>query len=310
LDLRWLDRVIHPEDRERTLEHWLGAVAGRHRYDIEYRIRAANGTYRWFQTRGVPLRNTHGAIVKWFGTCTDIDDLKKADDALRTANRELEEFAYVASHDLQEPLRMINIYTQLLVRRHAGDDAQAQHYASIVHRGVNRMETLIQDLLTFSRTIHTEDSDARQADLAAALAEAISVLQDRIDKTGALICAPPLPVVYGNAGQLALVFQNLLANALKYQSNGTRPEINIAAHRDGTNWIIAVRDNGIGFEPRYAERIFGLFKRLHTEQYPGTGLGLAICRRIVERYKGRIWAESTPGSGSTFYFSLPQPEEP
>ena len=305
LDLRWLDRVIHPDDRERTLEHWLGAVAGRHDYDIEYRIRAADGAYRWFQTRGVPLRDRDGKIIKWFGTCTDIDDLKRADEALRNANRELEEFAYVASHDLQEPLRMVNVYTQLLMRRHVGDNAQAQHYAATIHRGVSSMESLIRDLLTFSRTIHSEESDSGRADLAVAFADAISVLQDRIHETGAIITAPALPAACGNTAQLSLVFQNLLSNALKYQSNGTRPEIHINASSDGANWVVAVQDNGIGFDPRYSERIFGLFKRLHKEEYPGTGLGLAICRRIVERYKGRIWAESVPGRGSTFYLSLP-----
>ena len=304
LDLRWLERVIHPEDRERTREHWLGAVAGHHRYDIEYRIRAADGNYRWFQTRGVPLRDSQGAIVKWFGTCTDIDALKKAEEALRNANRELEEFAYVASHDMKEPLRMVNVYTQLLIRRHAGTEPQAQQYAEIIHKGVSRMETLIDDLLAFSRTIHSDHLDAGKADLSAALTEAVSVLKSHIEETHAFVNAPRLPIVSGDTAQFALVFQNLLSNALKYQSKGTRPEIEISVSRDGPNWVISIRDNGIGFEPQYAERIFGLFKRLHKEEFPGTGLGLAICRRILERHGGRIWAESRPGDGSTFAFSV------
>ena len=308
LDLRWLERVIHPEDRERTLEHWLGAVAGHHPYDIDYRIRAADGNYRWFQTRGAPLRDGQGAIAKWFGTCTDIDDLKRAEEALHKANRELEEFAYVASHDMQEPLRMVNVYTQLLIRRYAGTEPQAQQYAAIIHKGVNRMETLIHDLLAFSRTIHSDHLDSSKADLSAALTEATSVLKSRIDETGALINAPLLPVVSGDTAQFAQVFQNLLSNALKYQSNGTRPEIQISVSREGTNWVIAIRDNGIGFEPQYAKRIFGLFKRLHKDEFPGTGLGLAICQRIIERRGGRIWAESRPGDGSTFLFSLPNLE--
>jgi light-regulated signal transduction histidine kinase (bacteriophytochrome) len=166
------------------------------------------------------------------------------------------------------------------------------------------MEALIHDLLTFSRTIHSEESPVGIADLSAALAEATSVLRDRIEKSGASIAAPLLPSVRGDTVQLTHVFQNLLSNALKYQSNGKRPEVQISAECDGTNWTIAVRDNGIGFEPQYAERIFGLFKRLHKEDYPGTGLGLAICRRIIERHGGRIWAESEPSKGSTFYFSL------
>jgi light-regulated signal transduction histidine kinase (bacteriophytochrome) len=205
-------------------------------------------------------------------------------------------------------LRMVNVYTQLLIKRHVGDNAQAKQYAAIVHQGVNRMEALIHDLLTFSRTIHSEDHPAESADLSVALAEATSVLKDRIEQTGASITAPLLPTVRGDTAQMAQVFQNLLSNALKYQSNGTRPEVQISAACDSVNWIMSVKDNGIGFETKYAERIFGLFKRLHKNEYPGTGLGLAICRRIIERHGGRIWADSTPGEGSTFYISLPRTE--
>jgi light-regulated signal transduction histidine kinase (bacteriophytochrome) len=227
---------------------------------------------------------------------------------LERANRELEEFAYVASHDLQEPLRMVNVYTQLLIRRHVGDNPQAKQYAAIIHQGVSRMEALIHDLLAFSRTIHSDELQATTADLSAALEEAKSVLEDRIEESGAQITAPLLPAVHGDTAQMAQVFQNLLSNALKYRKNDTCPVIYITAESDGVNWTIAVADNGIGFDSQYTERIFGLFKRLHKTEYAGTGLGLAICRRIVERYKGRIWARSTPGEGSTFYFSLPRCE--
>ena len=258
--------------------------------------------------RAVPFRDTTGEVIQWFGTCTDIEDQKASEAELIRTNRELEEFAYVASHDLQEPLRMVNIYTQLLIKRHVGDNAQAQQYAAIVHSGVNRMEALIHDLLTFSKTIHSQEQPTETADLSAALAEAMSVLKSRIEEMDASVTAPLLPSLPGDTTQLALVFQNLLSNALKYQHNGTRPEIQIQAQCDGNCWTIAVKDNGIGFEPQYAERIFGLFKRLYKDEYPGTGLGLAICRRIIERHGGRIWAESRPGEGSTFYFSLPRPE--
>jgi light-regulated signal transduction histidine kinase (bacteriophytochrome) len=214
----------------------------------------------------------------------------------------------VASHDLQEPLRMVNVYTQLLTRRHVGENVQAKQYATIIHQGVDRMEALIHDLLTFSSTIHAPEDSTDQADLSAALAEAMSVLKDRIGESGALITAPVLPTLSGDTAQLSHVFQNLLSNAIKYQQNGSRPEVQISAECDGVNWLIAVKDNGIGFESQYAERIFGLFKRLHKTEYPGTGLGLAICRRIIERHGGRIWAESTLGQGSAFYFSLPRCE--
>ena len=305
LDLQWLGRVIHPDDRERTREHWLGAVAGRHPYDIEYRIRAADGTYRWFQTRGVPLRDTKGVIVKWYGTCTDVHDRKKAEEELRHANRHLEEFAYVASHDLQEPLRVVNAYTELLLRRNLSNDASARQFGEYIQQGVSRMETLIRDLLTFSRTIQqSQDRADGRADLSQALAEAMAVLKDRIHENEADIEAGQLPVVAGDEQKLALVFQNLLSNALKYRQRDVRPRIRVSARRGDRQWIISVEDNGIGFEQEYAERIFGLFKRLHSTEYPGTGLGLAICQRLIEGHGGQIWAESKPGLGSTFHFSL------
>ncbi|HYO79774.1 MAG TPA: ATP-binding protein, partial [Bryobacteraceae bacterium] len=180
-------------------------------------------------------------------------------------------------------------------------------YASIIHRGVDRMEALIHDLLTFSRTIHSEPH-LGIANLSEAVAEATSVLKGRIEETGATIRAALLPSVRGDTAQMSHVFQNLLSNALKYKSDGTRPEIHIAARCDGARWVVSVKDNGIGFESQYAERILGLYKRLYKDEYPGTGLGLAICRRIVERHGGSIWAESTPGEGSTFYLSLPRSE--
>jgi light-regulated signal transduction histidine kinase (bacteriophytochrome) len=141
--------------------------------------------------------------------------------------------------------------------------------------------------------------------LGAALNEALAVLKNRMEESGAAISADRLPTVRGDAPQLAHVFQNLLSNALKYRKKDTPPQIRISAKRDGDSWIVSVADNGIGFETRYAERIFGLFKRLHRDEYPGTGLGLAICKRVLERYGGRIWAEGRPGEGSTFYFALP-----
>jgi PAS domain S-box-containing protein len=262
----------------------------------------------WFNIAYNPLREPDGTVAGIIAVLTDVTAQVLARQQLESANRELEEFAYVASHDLQEPLRMVNIYTELLLRRHVTNEPQAKQYAAIIHRGVNRMEALIKDLLTFSRTIHSEDLQVGTADLSLALSEATSVLKGRIEETRAVIEFPPLPSVRGDTAQLAHVFQNLLSNALKYQRKGARPEVKITALCDGANWVITVRDNGIGFEPQYAERIFGLFKRLHKEEYPGTGLGLAICRRIIERHGGRIWAESKPGEGATFCFSLPRCE--
>jgi light-regulated signal transduction histidine kinase (bacteriophytochrome) len=235
-------------------------------------------------------------------------ELQTSNEELVTANRELEQFAYVASHDLQEPLRMVNSYTQLLLRRFgpALNDPDAAEFASYITSGVQHMQLLIHDLLTYSKVIHSDALEpGSEVDLNACLRQVLAMLQETISEPGAAVIAEPLPVVNGDASQFEQVLQNLISNALKYRSAGVPPEVRISAARTGNEWVVAVRDNGIGFDMQYAERIFGLFKRLHKADYPGTGIGLAICKRIVERCRGRMWAVSEPGQGSTFYFSLP-----
>jgi signal transduction histidine kinase len=237
------------------------------------------------------------------------NELKSANDDLTRVNRELEEFAYVASHDLQEPLRMVNIYTHLILKATEDAGAKLGQYREFVRQGINRMEALIRDLLSFSRTIQDYDPPIGEASLSDSLKDALSVLRERIEEAGATIVAGPLPRVCGDATQMSHVFQNLVSNSIKYRSKEAPPEIHISAESADGNWVIAVRDNGIGFDQQYAQRIFGLFKRLHKDEYPGTGLGLAICQRIVERNGGRIWATGKVGQGSTFYFALPQTGE-
>jgi light-regulated signal transduction histidine kinase (bacteriophytochrome) len=223
------------------------------------------------------------------------------------ANRELEEFAFVASHDLQEPLRIVNLYAQMLLRRPGvSDDAKAAEYAGFIGGGVRRAEALIRDLLEYSRNMQEPAREpSGVVDLNAALAEALVILSGQIELCGASIEAEPLPPVRGEFRLLVQVFQNLISNALKYRNPGDAPRVRISAQRVGNDWQISVADEGIGFKPKYADRIFGLFKRLHREEYPGTGLGLAICRRVIERHNGRIWAASDgPGCGATFSFTL------
>jgi light-regulated signal transduction histidine kinase (bacteriophytochrome) len=301
--------ITHPDQLPQNLALLQRALETGEPFVIEKQYLFPDGRSVWVSNSVSVVRDVSGQPQSILAITIDISERVRAEEELRKANRELEEFAYVASHDLQEPLRMVNVYTQLLIRRHVGRAPEATQYAEIIHRGVNRMEALIHDLLAFSRTIHPQDElHAGTADLSAALNEATSVLKERIESTGAVIEHPLLPNVRGDTAQMAQVFQNLIGNAIKYQANGTRPQVKLTATCDGNCWTIAVKDNGIGFDSKYAERIFGLFKRLHAEEYPGTGLGLAICRRIVERHGGRIWAESIPGEGSTFYISLPCPE--
>src|SRR5690606_498681 len=223
-------------------------------------------------------------------------------------NAELEEFAYVASHDLQEPLRKVSLYTQLLLEElgsQVGKD-MAQ-YAVHIQTGIRRMQALIQDLLNHSRSVHYPmDLDSHVAALNTCVKDALLVLDPAIRESQALIEIDDLPSVQADSGQMSLVFQNLISNALKYQPADQQPKIAIRAVQEGSSWIVSVTDNGVGFSPEYAGRIFGLFKRLYNDEYPGTGLGLAICKRIVERYQGKIWAESRgDGEGASFHIRLP-----
>jgi PAS domain S-box-containing protein len=236
----------------------------------------------------------------------DVTERVRAEQELERSNAELEQFAYVASHDLQEPLRMVASYTQLLARRY-GDrlDEDAREFISFAVDGVSRMQALINDLLAFSR-VGTRSGKTEPVRVDAVLDRVLANLGATIADSEAGITRDPLPVVTADAAQLGQVFQNLIANAIKFRKPDERPRIHISAERDAQGWVFSVADNGIGIEKQYAERIYVLFQRLHSRvDYPGTGIGLAICKKIVERHGGRIWFDSLPGRGTTFHFSLP-----
>ena len=226
-------------------------------------------------------------------------------EELARSNRELEQFAYVASHDLQEPLRMVSSYVSLLGRRYGGQlDDRADKYIHFAVDGANRMQRLIHDLLAYSR-VGTRGAELAPTDTAPILEETLSNLEVAIGESRAKVVYSDLPWVMGDESQLRQLFQNIIGNALKFRSED-RPRVEVAAKREGDRWRFSIRDNGVGFDQRYAERIFGVFKRLHRNaEIPGTGIGLAICQRIVDRHEGRIWAESKIGEGSCFYFTLP-----
>jgi len=231
-------------------------------------------------------------------------ELKKAAEELARSNRELEQFAYVASHDLQEPLRMISSYLQLLERRYRDRlDADASEFIGYAVEGASRMRAMINDLLNYSR-VTTKAQPLVPVAMDAVLRTALSNLTVAIEESGARITSDPLPEVQGDSGQLVQLLQNLVANAIKFRGNEP-PRIQLSAGSVPEGWRFSVRDNGIGIEPQYAERIFLIFQRLHTrEEYPGTGIGLAVCQKIVERHGGRIWVQSQAGEGSTFHFTL------
>jgi len=225
------------------------------------------------------------------------------------SNTELSQFAYVASHDLQEPLRMMASFAQLLAQRYGQRlDADADEFIGFITDGATRMQRLINDLLAYSR-VGKGDIAKVWVNCDAVLAVARENLRAVINESGASIDHGALPVVFGNDTQLLQLLQNLIGNAMKFARPETPSEIHVGATKQNDEWLFHVRDNGIGFDPRQSERIFLIFQRLHSRvKYPGTGIGLAICRKIVERHGGRIWAESVPGSGSTFYFTLPAAE--
>ncbi len=233
-------------------------------------------------------------------------DLERLNDELRRSNAELERFVYVASHDLQEPVRMVLNFTQLLEKR-LGDglDERGKQYLHFACDGARRMRGLIEDLLSYSR-VTTEAKPLTEADAGQALGKALANLAPRIEETRAEVTARHLPRLRADLSQMTQLFQNLVGNALKFARNGAAPRVEVSASFEQSEWVFRVKDNGIGIEPRFRERIFEMFQRLHgRDEYEGNGIGLSICKRIVERHGGRIGVDSEPGVGSTFWFTIP-----
>lgn len=298
--------VHHPAHVERVVAHIKHCFETGKTWEDTFPLRGKDGAYRWFLSHALPIRDEEDRIIRWFGTNTDITQHLKTEQELRRANDDLEQFAYSVSHDLQEPLRSVSIYSELLIRRCADRlDDEGQEFLRYLAEGAARMEALVGDLLEYTRVIKL-DTSGEKTDSNRVLATVLSNLAETIAEAEAKIISTELPVVRVSGVHLQQIFQNLVGNALRYRGREP-PVVHVEARQhDGGYALFSVKDNGMGFEPQYKEQIFGLFKRLHAStEYPGTGLGLAICRRIVERYRGRIWAESSPGEGSTFYFTLP-----
>jgi PAS domain S-box-containing protein len=302
---RYLLDLIHPEDRPFVSNAWKNAVERGDIYEIEHRIyEHRTGNYGWFLARGMPLRDAGGRVTTWLGTSTDITAKKRVEEALLHSNEDVQQFVYAASHDLQEPMRNISMFTELLARRYLGKlDAQADEYIQFCLVASRRMQKMIGGLLEFSRAGRVDVTRLTPTSATDALATSLTSLQSLIRESSAAVTSEPLPMVLSESSQLAQVFQNLIGNSIQYRS-AAAPHIHFSAQRKATEWVIAVRDNGQGFRLEYAEKIFGLFKRLHGQDVPGAGVGLALSKRIIERQGGRIWVESSPGQGSTFYLSL------
>jgi PAS domain S-box-containing protein len=307
--------VSHPDDRNVTDAGRARIRAGEiesARYEKRY-LRGDSGAVVWCDIAITLVRDVFGVPQYEVAIFDDITAQKNAEAALRAAheeltrsNSELEQFAYVASHDLQEPLRMVASYTQLLQRRYdAKLDADGREFMAYIVDGATRMKQLIEDLLAYSR-VGTKGKDFRPVAGETALRRALANLRAAIEESGAVVTYDTLPTVDADEVQLAQLFQNLIGNALKFRSDSV-PRIHVGVQELEAEWQFEVRDNGIGIEPQYYERIFMVFQRLHNKgEYPGTGIGLAICKKVVERHGGRIWVTSRPGEGSSFHFTLPK----
>jgi len=263
-----------------------------------------------------PLRDSEGRIIGIRSTIQDITDRREAEEALKQntealarSNQELEQFAYVASHDLQEPLRMVTSYVQLLARRYQNRlDSDAEEFINFAVDGATRMHTLINGLLAYSR-VGTRGKPFEPTNCETIFQDSLDNLKMTMEESGAVVTHDSLPTVMADDLQLGQLFQNLIGNAIKFHGEEP-PRVHVSAKPDGKQWVFSVRDNGIGIAPEFAERIFIIFQRLHgKEKYPGTGIGLAVCKKIVECHGGRIWVGSELGKGATFYFTLPRQGE-
>jgi PAS domain S-box-containing protein len=338
-DTGW-NTALHPDDQERAWEVWRYSLQTGDPYEIEYRFRRFDGEYRWFLGRALPLRDEAGNILKWYGTCTDIDDQKKSSDLLeekveertrelesqknelKRSNANLEEFAYAASHDLKEPIRKIRTFADRLKNKLGGrltDDAQ--YYFQRMEKAAERMQLLIDDLLDYSH-VSTTNNYPDDIDLNKKVTQVLEDLEVAIAETNAKITVGSLPMIKGHRRQIQQLFQNLITNAVKFRKPDVIPQIHISwsvvrgedisslnLHQElkyELYNLIKISDNGIGFEQEHADKIFQMFQRLHGKQeYEGTGIGLAIVRKVVENHKGFIIAESEPGKGATFKVYLP-----
>ncbi len=291
---------IHPEDRDRLRRNLAESVESRRDFHDQYRVITRDGATAWFETMGTLQFGPNGAAQRMIGVTRDITNRKQLDDALRRSNQDFQRFAMAASHDLQEPLRTIGSGLENVAKRLRGED-QRTIRASI--DSVTRMSKLISDLLDYSQ-MSTKQARRQPVSTDAVLSLVLNDLKVPIEESGARIEHSKLPPVFADFTLMHRLFQNLISNSIKYRGKHA-PRIQIGAARKDNWWTFSVADNGVGIDPKYKEAVFGVFRRLHGPDVPGSGLGLAICQRIVEQFGGKIWLQSAPGKGSTFYFTVP-----
>ncbi|MGZ8386467.1 MAG: sensor histidine kinase [Nitrospira sp.] len=311
-------QLLHPDDRERTFAAWRKAVEDRGEYDLEYRVRRWDGTYEWFKTRGRAIRDEQGSILRWFGTAVNVDDLKQAEEAiavrtaaLAEANNELESFSYSVSHDLRAPLRTIDSFSAIIEEEngHSLDD-EGRRCLGIVRKAATQAGELIDDLLELAR-LGRQSMRLGPVAMTVLARNAADELLRAAQRSTLDLHIGEMPPCLGDARLLKLVWANLLGNAIKYTRTVEAARIEVGWLPDDQRSDMAiywVKDNGVGFNMEHAHQLFGVFRRLHGNEFEGTGVGLAIVQRIVGRHGGRAWAEGKINGGATFYFTVRKAE--
>jgi PAS domain S-box-containing protein len=304
-------KVHHPDYVKSVTEDWSTKIKEGKPYDNIFPLKGKDGSFRWFLTRITPIRDEQGTLTRWFGTNTDIterinreEELESTMEELKYSNKELEQFAYITSHDLREPLRMITSFLQLLERRYKDQlDKDANEFIAYAVDGAKRLDAMTNDLLHYSK-ITNEKREIIPVNFEHVLEHTLTNLKVQIEENNAIITHDPLPTIKGDEQLKIQLFQNIIGNAIKYRSQKT-PKIHISATKEGNQYLFSIKDNGIGMSNKHLEKIFTIFQRLHThEEYDGTGIGLAIAQKIVNQQGGQIWAESILGKGTTFYFTI------
>ena len=308
-----VDELVGKHWSDMVSQEWMGKataeVSNRLRGKstrYEFLMKRKDGSQVWVLVSGSPVLDDQGRYAGTLSAFTDINDRKHAEEELRRSNEELQQFAYVASHDLREPLRMISSYLELLERKYDGRvlDERAKEYMHYAVDGSLRMQRMIDDLLTYAR-VETRRNPRTEVDMNEALATAMRDLKTKIEESGAEIVHEPLPTIMADGKQMVVLLSNLLSNAIKFRSEES-PRINISAGKTDDEWIFCINDNGIGMDPSQTGRLFQMFVRLHSRhEFEGTGIGLAICNKIVERHGGIMCVTTKTGEGSTFYFTIP-----
>ncbi|RYY00378.1 PAS domain S-box protein [bacterium] len=302
--------IVHPNDIAVTNQLWTRSIATGENYEVEFRLfDATENMYKWYIGRALPLKNRNGEVLKWFGTNTDVHQLKEVKEKLaqkslelESSNQELQNFAYIASHDLQEPLRTMSSYASLIGRRNKDKlDETTVEFLNIIINASKRMKSLIEDLLEYSQV---GKQDFRDVNLNEVIKSVVFNLKATINENNAVINHNDLPLIKAIPSQVVQLFQNLISNSIKYRSKQD-PVINIEFSEKAKEWEFVISDNGLGIEDKYYEKIFIIFQRLHEKgKYPGTGIGLATCKKIIEIHQGNIWLESEQEKGSKFFFTV------